>query len=79
MLPSSQSLRVSLTTRPWVLQSRAVLVVAMLMFGVSGCVETALREGREPLDYAPVAPPLPEPRNEGGIWQGKTGGGSFLF
>jgi flagellar L-ring protein precursor FlgH len=51
---------------------------ATLALALGGCVETALREAREPFDYAPLAsPPRPEP-GEGAIYPGYFASGSFL-
>ena len=45
----------------------------------TGCVETSIREGREPMDYEPVETPVMAPPTEGSIWRGATASGSFLF
>mgnify|MGYP005848266523 CR=1 FL=1 len=51
---------------------------AVLALALGGCVETALREVRQPFDYAPLAePPRPAP-TEGAIYPGYFASGSFL-
>jgi flagellar L-ring protein FlgH len=45
----------------------------------SGCVETSIREAREPMDYdAPETPPG-RPASAGSIWGGTTQAASFMF
>lgn len=56
---------------------RALSALAMLL--ATGCVETSMREGREPMDYEPLVIPQPEPARDGSIWRGSTQSGSFLF
>lgn len=45
----------------------------------TGCVENALREGREPMDYGPPDTDVRPPASDGSIWRGSTSSGSFLF
>lgn len=53
-------------------------VCSVLALALAGCVETALREARQPFDYAPlVEPTSPEP-SEGAIYPGHFASGSFL-
>jgi flagellar L-ring protein precursor FlgH len=63
-------------------RSRSLLVgLAALTALVSGtaCVETSIREGREPMDYeAAEVPPGPRP-TAGSIWSGTTQSSSFMF
>lgn len=57
---------------PWLLAGLASIA--------TGCVETALLEMREPLDYGEsdaLPPPTPTP-TEGAIWKGTFPSGSFL-
>ncbi|MEM9174256.1 MAG: flagellar basal body L-ring protein FlgH [Myxococcota bacterium] len=49
------------------------------LFASTGCVETSLREGREPMDYEPIQTAPSRPTSEGSIWTGSTQSGSFLF
>ncbi|MFO0687158.1 MAG: flagellar basal body L-ring protein FlgH [Myxococcota bacterium] len=46
---------------------------------VAGCVETSIREGREPMDYGPAELPPSPPPSPGSIWDGSTQGSSFMF
>ena len=55
----------------------AALLVLSALSG--GCVETAIREGGEPLKYEPVEPPPVGAASEGGIWRSGNRGSSFLF
>lgn len=56
-----------------------VLVLAALIANLAGCVETSIREGREPMDYEPVeVPPAPRP-SAGSVWSGSTPSASFMF
>ncbi len=62
-------------------QLRIISLVVWALCGLAnvGCVEHALREGREPMDYGPHET---EPQNDaadGAIWAGTTPSGSFLF
>jgi flagellar L-ring protein precursor FlgH len=51
---------------------------AALALALGGCVETALRDARQPFDYGPLAePPRPAP-TEGAIYPGYFASGSFL-
>ncbi len=60
-------------TRPTLLALGLVALVG------TGCVEVALREAKEPPDYAPLLlPPAPEP-SPGAIWRDQRTSGSFLF
>lgn len=54
-------------------------VTTLLMLFVTGCVENALREGREEMNYEPIELPPPRQPSEGSIWRGVTQSGSFLF
>ena len=56
---------------------RSVLLAVVL--GSLGCVETSMREGREPMDYEPLEIPTTQRTTDGSIWTGATQGGSFLF
>ena len=58
---------------------RGVWVVACgVALASTGCVETALLETRQPLDYGGIeTPPTPAP-SEGAIWNGSFASGSFL-
>jgi flagellar L-ring protein precursor FlgH len=55
------------------------LVCATWLVLATGCVETSIREGREPMDYDAVEAPIMAPPSEGSIWRGGTASGSFLF
>jgi flagellar L-ring protein FlgH len=44
-----------------------------------GCVETSIREGREPMDYEAAEMPPPKPASAGSIWSGSTQSSSFMF
>ncbi|MCR9097762.1 MAG: flagellar basal body L-ring protein FlgH [bacterium] len=60
--------------------SRALGVVAVAFVALSvGCVETSLREAREPMDYEALPTPPARPTTDGSIWTGATQSGSFLF
>ena len=54
------------------------LLVAFV-FAATGCVETSLREAREPMDYEALEVPQQTRRTDGAIWAGGTQSGSFLF
>jgi flagellar L-ring protein precursor FlgH len=56
---------------PWTAAFVAALSLA--------CVETSIREAREPMDYAPIEVPIGPPPTDGSIWRGSTQSGSFLF
>jgi flagellar L-ring protein precursor FlgH len=56
---------------PWTAACVAALSLA--------CVETSIREAREPMDYAPIEVPTGPPPTDGSIWRGSTQSGSFLF
>ena len=59
---------------------RAPGLVALAFVALSvGCVETSLREAREPMDYEALPTPPPRPTTDGSIWTGATQSGSFLF
>ncbi len=59
---------------------RARFILAVLVLGsTAGCVETSWREGREPMNYEPVAAAPAPPPSAGSVWNGGTAGGSFLF
>lgn len=45
----------------------------------TGCVETSLLEGREPMNYEAIEVPPSRPASDGSIWTGSTQSGSFLF
>jgi len=51
----------------------------VLALATSGCVETSLREAREPMDYGALQSSVPKRTSDGSIWQGGTQSGSFLF
>jgi len=55
-----------------------ILAAALVTLSL-GCVETSLREGREPMDYEALPAPPPRPTTDGSIWTGATQSGSFLF
>lgn len=60
--------------------SRLLLVGCLTLVVVqTGCVETALRERDEPMDYGPIAVPDAETASPGSIFQGSTSSGSYLF
>lgn len=56
----------------------SVLAASLAAFAL-GCVETSLREAREPMDYEALPAPPPRPTTDGSIWTGATQSGSFLF
>ncbi len=57
----------------------ASLAASTLLVAGAGCVETSIREGREPMDYeAAEIPPSPPP-SAGSIWSGSTQSSSFMF
>lgn len=57
---------------------RGAAALAAAALAGAGCVETALREARQPFDYEPIAaPPVPAP-TEGAIYPGYFASGSFL-
>lgn len=62
---------------------RRVAPIAVLLgtLGLTSlaCVETSMREGREPMDYGAVEPRPLARATEGSIWRGNTQSGSFLF
>jgi len=49
------------------------------LVAASGCVETSIREGREPMDYEAVELPPRDPSTAGSIWSGTTQSASFMF
>ncbi len=53
--------------------------VFLLVTASLGCVETSMREAREPMDYGALERPPTRPRTAGSIWTGATQSGSFLF
>ena len=55
-----------------------ILAVALVALSL-GCVETSLREAREPMDYEALPAAPPRPTTDGSIWTGATQSGSFLF
>ncbi len=55
------------------------LLALSLAVGACGCVETSLREAREPMDYDFPQVGASRPPSDGSIWRGTTEGGSFLF
>ena len=59
------------------------IIVQLWALGVlllsTGCVENALREGREPMDYGPPDVDVRPPASDGSIWRGRSSSGSFLF
>lgn len=56
--------------------STLLSLIALLSLG---CVENALREGREPMDYTPTVGAEPPKATDGGIYRGDVSSGSFLF
>ncbi len=62
-------------------RARALHCVAALLVASASlaCVETSMREAREPMDYDPIALPAAPPPSDGSIWRGTTQSGSFLF
>ena len=57
----------------------ASIALIALLFSAAGCVETSIREGREPMDYeSPEVPPSPPP-SAGSIWSGSSPSASFMF
>ena len=59
---------------------RSGLALLVLWVGLTtGCVETSMREAREPMDYEPIVSGPRRPTSEGSIWTGSTQSGSFLF
>lgn len=57
---------------------RRLFALVLVAFSV-GCVETSMREAREPMDYEALPTPTPRPTTDGSIWTGSTQSGSFLF
>jgi len=55
------------------------LLLLLVAFQLSGCVEHAIREIASPRDFGSLTPPTPPPPTAGGIWRGESGGGSFLY
>ncbi|MDP6980482.1 MAG: flagellar basal body L-ring protein FlgH [Myxococcota bacterium] len=60
--------------RRWV----AAVSLVFLCTG-TGCVEKALRERGELMDYEPIAPTEPVVPKDGSIFQGRASSGSYLF
>jgi flagellar L-ring protein precursor FlgH len=58
---------------------RRVLLALFLILNSTACVENALREGREPMDYGPPALVERPPATDGSVWRGSSQGGTFLF
>lgn len=56
-----------------------LLPLALVLSSALACVETSLRDGREPMNYEPVASAPSAPPSAGSVWGGQTAGGSFLF
>ncbi len=54
-------------------------LLLVFLSATAGCVETALRERDEPMDYEPVVLPEQERVSDGSIYQGMTSSGSYLF
>lgn len=55
------------------------LLLAFVALALSGCVETSLREAREPMNYDPPVETRSQRPSDGSIWRGNTQSGSFLF
>lgn len=56
---------------------RGVMLVGVVL--ATGCVETSIREGREPMDYEAVETPPAQPPTPGSVWAGSTQSASFMF
>jgi flagellar L-ring protein precursor FlgH len=62
------------------MRAQFVLLLAVVSVATStGCVETALRERDEPMDYRPIEVPAAPQAKPGSIYQGTTSAGSYLF
>ncbi len=61
--------------------TRALLLVVVVAFTMplTGCVEKALRERDELMNYDPIEISEPEISSDGSIFQGRTSAGSYLF
>lgn len=57
----------------------ASLAASTLLAAGTGCVETSIREGREPMDYEAAEIPPSAPPSAGSIWSGSTPSSSFMF
>lgn len=55
------------------------LVLLGALASTTACVETSIREGREPMDYEAVETPPGPPPTAGSIWSGASPSGSFMF
>lgn len=60
-------------------RTRGLALALLAWVAATGCVETSIREGREPMDYEPVALPPTPPPTSGSIWNGSTQASSFMF
>jgi len=59
--------------------ARWVALIVLVVNSQVGCVETSLREAREPMNYEAIEVAAPQRVSAGSIWRGGTQSGSFLF